>query len=169
MIKKPKDTKKTIFLALYCILFFIVGILLLITGVKQFSRAGDKESASSSKPDKGYVFIRDWGVYIGLGEYSDKVSVSEAYPSDVPHVGESAIVVTVKPQYSYFQDCETSIGISRIKDVSDFDSPPEIKLGDYYYRNNGVSECGGAKESGNKNTVSFRDLINAFESSGVKE
>jgi hypothetical protein len=132
-----------------------------------FKNSNIVASDSTGKLAKeGYVFIADWGVYIGLGEYSDKVSVSEVnfYGED-----ESDIIVTVNRQYDFYQDCETSIGISRKKDVSNSDSLPEMKVGDYLYRNSGVSECGGSTESGNQNTVSSKDLINAFESIGAKQ
>lgn len=124
----------------------------------------DSSTVNEQSTKDGYVFVADWGVFIGLGEYSDKISVSE-----VSTFGdESSVRIIVNPQYDFYKDCETSISISRIKDVSDFDSPPKIKLGEYYYRNSGVSECGGAAESGNQNVVSFNDLINAFESNGVR-
>lgn len=35
--KKPKDIKKTVFLALFCFVLVVVGLLMLISGIKQFN------------------------------------------------------------------------------------------------------------------------------------
>jgi uncharacterized protein (UPF0333 family) len=134
------------------------------TAAKNKTNISDN-SESKTTDDNAYVEVREWGVKVGVGTYKNKVSVSK--PNNYG-IEESDIVISVKPAYDFYADCTTEIKITRLKDVSDFDSPPEIKLGDYYYYNSGVGECGGAKESGNSETISHDDLIKQFNSLGVK-
>lgn len=115
--------------------------------------------------DAQFIEITDWGVKIGIGPNLEKVTVSKP-TSKV--AGRSDVKISIKPSFDRYQDCTSEILITRITDISDFDTPPENKLGDYYYYNSGAGECGGAKESSNNNILTQSELINHFNTLGVK-
>lgn len=122
-------------------------------------------NSSDATTDTSYIEIPEWGVKLGVGPHSDMVTVTEPnnYEND-----KSEIQINVKPEYELFEDCTTDISIMRLKDISGFDETPKNKVGEYYYYNSGISECGGSKETGNANTLSQSELILQFNKLGVK-
>ena len=123
------------------------------------------DQSAKQYSDDQYVTIKEWGVKIGVGIYADKITVSA--PSEEIK-GRSELTISVKPAYDEYVDCTSLIFITRLTDVSGFDKPPVNKIGNYYYYNSGVSECGGAKPSNVAEPVTFRKLVDAFNEVGVK-
>lgn len=154
------------------ILVLFVLILLVLLGLATYlvlkkdqakNVSGGGESVSNK--DTNYLEVPFWGVKVGIGPYLEKVTLSG--PTDNP-VGGSKIKVAVKKEFGYYSDCVSYIEITRLTDVSGFDTPPDVKVGEFYYYNSGIGECGGAKESGNKDALSQMELKEKFKQLGVK-
>lgn len=163
-------------------LFLIVVAIGIVGGAGWyvFDRSNDKPATTSTNSSQQsettdtsdnpsvegeFILVPTWKVKIGVGPYGDKVTVSKP---DNPEADKSSIKIIVKQEFNYFEDCETHITIQRLKDVSAFDSVPKNKIGDFYYYNSGVGECGGEKESTNTEIVTHKDLIEQFNILGVK-
>lgn len=129
------------------------------------SNITQSNETTDNKVHGKYISIMEWGIKIGIGPNEDKVIVSE--PSNIG-TDKSEIAITVKKEFDIYEDCQSRIIIQRLKDVSDFDIPPKNKVGEYYYYNSGVGECGGAKESENTNTLSQNELLKQFTELGVE-
>jgi len=125
------------------------------------------EPSAESSGDSNFINIPDWNVKIGLGEYSRKVKISSASQFE----NTSTVQITILPEFSENSDCETYVAFSRTE------PPLSLKVGvaeaidsknGFTYYSSAVSECGGATPSTKANTVSIRDLLNAFSKYGVE-
>lgn len=113
-----------------------------------------------------YVFVPDWDVSLGLGKYADKFTISA--PKSTYNGARSSVIVTIKQENSEYANCPTEFMVDRLEDVSSFGTPPKIKLGNYYYYNSGVSECGGAELSANSDILTLSELKSEFDALGVR-
>lgn len=131
---------------------------------EQFEKSRD-ELLQKEFEDKNFVNVPKWDVKVGIGPNIPKVTVSE--PVDLEN-NKSEIKITVKPPFLVYKDCGSEITVTRLQDITGLAEAPIHNVGDYYYYNSSVSDCSTAQESLNMDVLNHIELVEYFDSLGVK-